>query len=91
MEAFRFDVATFELGLSRVEAAPGELVQVYSPARTVVDLMRLRRRIGETLALAAMRRYLGRRGARPGELVELARALGVLGPVRSAVEVMEAS
>ena len=91
VQVFRFDVATFELGLATVEAAPGEHVRVYSPARTVVDLMRLRTRMGEALAVVALRRYLGGRGARPGELVELARALDVLGPVRSAVEILQAA
>jgi hypothetical protein len=64
---------------------------VYSPARTVVDLMRLRRRIGEPFALGALRRYLQQPGARPGLLLELARPLAVLGPVRAAVDVLEAS
>ena len=66
-------------------------MRIHSPARTVVDLMRFRRRIGESVAHIALRRYLDRRGARPGEPVDLARALGVLGPVRSAVELLQAS
>jgi predicted transcriptional regulator of viral defense system len=90
VEVFRFAVKTFELGLSSVEAAPGESVRIYSPARTVVDLMRLRGRLGEPLALGALRRYLRRRGARPGELLTLARSLGVLGPVRIAIDVASA-
>ncbi|WNV82452.1 type IV toxin-antitoxin system AbiEi family antitoxin domain-containing protein [Umezawaea sp. Da 62-37] len=85
-EVFRFAVGTFELGLSSAEAAPGEQARVYSPGRTVVDLMRLRARLGEPLALAALRRYLRRRDARPGELLDLARALDVLGPLRTAVD-----
>lgn len=40
----RFEPLTFELGLSQVEAAPGESVRIYDPERTVVDLMRLRHR-----------------------------------------------
>jgi len=89
-EVFRFDSATFELGLSAVEAAPGEPVRIYSAERTVVDLMRLRRRLGEPLAFSALRRYLLRRDARPGELLSLARALDVLGPMRTALDLMSA-
>jgi hypothetical protein len=37
-----FDAETFELGLSSVEAAPGNPVRIYDPGRTVVDLMRPR-------------------------------------------------
>ena len=89
-EVFRFAAATFELGLSTVEAAPGENVRVYSAERTVIDLMRLRHRLGEPLALGALRRYLRRPGARPGELLTLARRLGVFGPVRTALDVASA-
>lgn len=91
VEVFVWDPATFEIGVEQVEAAPGEPVRVYSPARTVVDLMRMRRKLGESVAHIALRRYLSRRDARVSELVELARALAVLGPVRAAVDVLQAS
>jgi hypothetical protein len=86
-EVFRFDEATFERGLSRVEAAPGESVRIYTPARTVIDLMRLRGRFGEPLAHGALQRYLRRRDARPAELLRLAAELDVHGPVRRALDV----
>lgn len=89
-EVFRFATATFELGLSTVEAAPSEKIRIYNPERTVVDLMRLRHRLGEPLALSALRRYLRRRDARPGELLSLAQMLGVFGPVRLALDVASA-
>lgn len=91
VEVSRFEPGTFDLGLTHLEAAPGEPVRMYSGARTVVDLMRLRHRIGEPLALGALRRYLGRRDADRSELIELARALSVLGPVRQALDVLEAA
>ena len=56
-----------------------------------MDLMRLRSKIGESVAHIALRRYLARRDARVGELIDLARALDVLGPVRAAVDVLTAS
>jgi predicted transcriptional regulator of viral defense system len=87
---FRFEPATFELGLTRVEAAPAEFVRIYDPARTVVDLMRLRHRIGEPIALAAMHRYLRRRDARPAELLQLAEELRVYRPVLHALDVASA-
>jgi predicted transcriptional regulator of viral defense system len=85
-EVFRFDTQTFELGLSSVEVAPGEHVRIYSAERTIVDVMRLRARLGEPIAYTALRRYLRRRDARPGELLALARALNVLGPMRIALD-----
>jgi predicted transcriptional regulator of viral defense system len=89
-EIFRFEDETFELGLSSVEVAPGESARIYTAERTVIDLMRLRRRLGEPLALGALRRYLRRRQARPADLVSMARLLNVLGPVRMALDVASA-
>lgn len=87
---FRFEEATFELGLATVEAAPGELVRVYDPTRTVVDLMRLRHRFGEPTAHTALRRYLDSAAARPADLLVYARELGVFGPVRIALDIASA-
>lgn len=87
---FRFDELTFELGLASFEAAPGEMVRIYDPARTVVDLMRLRHRLGEPLAYAALNRYLVSAGARPAQLLEYAEALGVFGPMLAALDVASA-
>jgi hypothetical protein len=89
-DVFRFDDETFELGLSSVEAAPSEPVRIYSAERTVIDLMRLRGTLGESLALGSLKRYLRRRQARPGELLSMARSLKVLGPVRMALDVASA-
>ena len=91
VEVFQFDALTFDLGISSVEAAPAEPIRIYGPERTVVDLLRLRARVGEPTGFIALRRYLARAGARPGEVLELARALDCLGPVRTAIDVLEAS
>jgi hypothetical protein len=87
---FRFEPSSFELGLTSLEAAPGEYVRIYDPTRTVVDLMRLRHRVGEPTALAALHRYLRRRDSRPAELLELAATLRVHGPVLHALDVASA-
>ncbi|GIF95339.1 type IV toxin-antitoxin system AbiEi family antitoxin domain-containing protein [Catellatospora citrea] len=87
VDVHRFDDVTFEIGVEWFEAAPGEHVRVYSPARSVVDAMRLRHRVGDGLALHALRRYLRRTGQRGvPELLRLARSFRVEGPVRFAVE-----
>lgn len=89
-EVFRFDTNTFELGLSSVETAQGEHVRIYDPARTVVDLMRLRHRLGEPVAHSALYRYLRRRDAQPSQVLRLAAMLDVYGPVRLALDVASA-
>lgn len=89
-EVFRFTAEKFELGLSSAEAAPGEIVRIYNRERTVADLMRLRKRLGEPLALSALRRYLRSREARPRDLLVMARELNILGPVRTAMDAVTA-
>lgn len=84
---FRFDAETFELGLSQLEVAPDEFTRIYDPARTVVDLMRLRHRLGEPVAHTVLNRYLESPGAKPGRVLEYANALGVVGPVRLALDI----
>ncbi|MFT4103401.1 MAG: hypothetical protein QM674_20700 [Burkholderiaceae bacterium] len=90
VQVLRFEESSFELGLSSFEAAPGEQVRIYDPARTVVDLMRLRHRFGEPVAHAALYRYLSSPSPRPALLLDYAQALGVFGPVRTALDVMSA-
>lgn len=87
---FRFNARGFEVGQTSVEAAPGEEVRVYSAVRTVVDLMRLRHRLGEPLAHAVLQRSLREGAARPGELLRLAHVFDVYGPVRRAADVASA-
>ncbi|MFI6439713.1 type IV toxin-antitoxin system AbiEi family antitoxin domain-containing protein [Streptomyces sp. NPDC050759] len=78
---------TFALGVERFEAAPGETIPVYNAARSVVDAMRHRNRVGETLALSALGRYLRRDGrSGVGELQHIARELDALSVIRPAVE-----
>jgi predicted transcriptional regulator of viral defense system len=91
VEVSRFAPETFDLGLTHLHAAPGEPVRIYSATRTVVDLMRRRHQIGEPLALGALRRYLTQPDADRSHLTELARALGVLGPLRYALDILEAA
>jgi hypothetical protein len=76
----------FDLGRTHAEVAPGERVPAYGPARTVVDAMRLRHRLGEPVAYRALRHYLASPASRPADLLDYARALGVEGPVRRAAE-----
>ncbi|MFB7046794.1 hypothetical protein ACFCZ5_19700 [Streptomyces microflavus] len=83
----QYAAKTFDLGIERFEAAPGVTIPMYNAARSVVDAMRHRSRLGETLALSALGRYLRRSGrGRGGELHYIARELDDLAVVRPAVE-----
>ncbi|HLU72594.1 MAG TPA: type IV toxin-antitoxin system AbiEi family antitoxin domain-containing protein [Nonomuraea sp.] len=78
----------FTLGIEWFEAAPGETVPVYSAARSVVDAMRHRGRMGESLAHSALGRYVRR--ATPAQLGDLQRIAGKLGALKLIRPVIEA-
>lgn len=72
-----FAAGTFALGRIHQNVDSTATIAISSPERTVVDLMRLRSRVGRDLALGALRRYLQSGDAKPGELLALARQLRV--------------
>lgn len=81
-----FAAATFSFGLSLEKIDSGETIAISSRERTVVDLMRLRSRIGSDLALGALRRYLQGGDARPAELLAMARRLRIGSVMAKAME-----
>lgn len=83
-----FAADTFELGSESIHLESGEEIKIYSPERSVVDAMRLRGQMGTDVAYEALRRYLRRPGASPGNLLRLARRLRVGGPVADALQAL---
>ena len=83
-----FAADTFELGREKIRLESGEEISIYSSQRSVVDAMRLRGQVGADVAYEALRRYLRRPGASPGNLLRLARRLKVGGPVADALQVL---
>lgn len=81
-----FAAATFSFGRAMEKTDSGETIAISSRERTVVDLMRLRSRIGSDLALGALRRYLQGGDARPAELLAMARRLRVGSVMAEAME-----
>ena len=79
-----FAADTFALGRVHQPVDSSEVIAVSSRERTVVDLLRLRGRVGRDVALSALRAYLRRPDAKPGELIALARQLRI-GSVMSEV------
>jgi predicted transcriptional regulator of viral defense system len=81
-----FAASTFELGREQTRIESGEALAISSRERTVVDLLRLRSRVGREQGLSALRRYLQSEGARPGDLLSLARRLRAGTIVAAAME-----
>ena len=83
----QYAARTFGYAIERFEAAPGETIPVYSPARAVVDAMRLGGAAGRSMALGALNRYLRRYGqAGVADLQDAAKTLGSLSTIRPAIE-----
>jgi predicted transcriptional regulator of viral defense system len=85
----RFDPDTFRIGREEFEAAPGEFVPVYSAERAVVDCMRLRHRVGDAVAVRALRRYLSTHGNRTEDLLVLARQLGDASALVKTIQIVQ--
>ena len=80
---------TFELGREEFKVGEGFTVGLYSPERSLVDVIRLRHREGSDVAWEALRRWLKRKGAKPAALIEMAKRLhGAERAVRNALEIV---
>lgn len=83
-----FAAATFELGRLEVLGEARERFWISDRERTVVDVFRLRHRVGEDLAYAGLRRYLQGR-PKLALLAEIAQALRAWGPLSEALQVLQ--
>ncbi|MHB1570563.1 MAG: type IV toxin-antitoxin system AbiEi family antitoxin domain-containing protein [Solirubrobacteraceae bacterium] len=72
-----FAAETFELGRIATPLGENETIEISSKERTIVDLLRLRSRVGRDMAFSALRTYLRERDANPAELLALARRLRI--------------
>ena len=84
-----FKADTFDLGRTEVVGGAGERFWISDRERTVVDVFRLRHRMGEDLAYAALREYLRSR-PRLARLAEIAQTLRAWGPLSDAMRVLQA-
>jgi predicted transcriptional regulator of viral defense system len=83
-----FARATFELGREELAVGDRLSIGIYSPERTLVDVIRLRHREGSDVAWQALRRWLGRKGSKPAGLLAMAKHFhGAERAVRNALEV----
>ncbi|MCB2176691.1 MAG: type IV toxin-antitoxin system AbiEi family antitoxin domain-containing protein [Actinomycetales bacterium] len=83
-----FDRTTFDLGRTVIEIRGSDRqIGLYSPARSIADVFRLRGQEGYEIGVEALREWLRRRGSSPSELMQIASALPrAAGPVRTALE-----
>ena len=73
---FYFSGSAYEYGIKEHPTGAGT-VKIYSPEKTVADLLRYRNKLGENLFLEALKTYVSRRGFSVPKLLEAARACRV--------------
>lgn len=84
-----FGSATFDLGRESIDVGARRPLGVYSAERSLVDLIRLRHNEGAELGWEGLRRWLGRAGSSPAQLLALAsRFPGAEASLRAALEVL---
>ena len=85
----QFDPRTFDLGRNELEVGARRPLGLYSAERSLIDVVRLRHLEGSEVAWEALRRWLGRPGRSPAQLIELAREFPHAEPaLRQALEVL---
>jgi len=85
----QFDPRTFDLGREELDVGARRPLGLYTAERCLVDVVRLRHLEGSDIAWEALRRWLGRSGRNPAQLIELAREFPRAEPaLRQALEVL---
>lgn len=85
----QFDPGTFDLGRRTADVGARRPLGLYSPERSLIDVIRLRHLEGSDMAWEALRRWLDGPGRSPAQLTELARSFtGAEPALRQALEVL---
>lgn len=85
-----FDPGTFDLGRRPVNVDHGARFSITDRERTLVDVHRLRHRVGDDIAAHALRRYLDQPRPDIPQLLDYARALRAERGMRAAVQLLMA-
>ncbi len=84
----QFDPQTFDLGRETFDVDARTPLGIYSPERSLVDIIRTRHLQGSDIAWEALRRWLRQPGASPAQLVETAKHFAGAAPaIRNALEI----
>jgi predicted transcriptional regulator of viral defense system len=71
VKTYRFSERFYSPGIERVRAGAGRF-RIYSPEKTICDCFRLRRSVGEDLAVEVLKAYVQSRGFDSAKLNEMA-------------------
>jgi predicted transcriptional regulator of viral defense system len=85
----QFAPHTFALGRETLDVGARAPIGIYSPERSLIDIVRTRHLQGSDIAWEALRRWLRQPGTSPAQLIELAKHFAGAEPaLRNALEVL---
>ena len=84
---FRMREKTYSLGVE-TKVINGVRMKIFSPEKTIADCFKFRNAIGLDVGIEAIRTYLQAKGARPSQLLPMARACRVEALVRRYLEAL---
>ncbi len=85
----QFDPRTFDVGRETIDVGARAPLGVYSPERSLIDIVRTRHLQGSDLAWEALREWLREPGRSPAQLIEMSkRFTGAEPALRKALEVL---
>lgn len=84
-----FDADMFDIGRDTLALTGDARIGLYGAERSIIDAFRLRHQEGTDLAHEALKRWLGRRGSSPAELIRMAHHFPkALPSLRAALEIL---
>lgn len=84
-----FATDTFDIGREELPLTADARIGLYGAERSIIDAFRLRHQEGPELAHEALKRWLGRRGSSPAELIRMAQHFPkALPSLRAALEIL---
>jgi predicted transcriptional regulator of viral defense system len=87
LEVYHFSAASYAAGVERREV-DGVPVQVTTPAKSVADAFKFRSRVGQEMAIDALKQALAARATTPAEIDRMARMCRVQAVVRPYLEAL---
>jgi predicted naringenin-chalcone synthase len=87
LEVYHFSAASYAAGVERREV-DGVPVQVTTPAKSVADAFKFRSRVGQEMAIDALKQALAARATTPAEIDRMARVCRVQAVVRPYLEAL---
>ena len=87
IKLYYWDTVPYQTGIQEV-TLNGALVRIYSPEKTVCDMIRFRQRVGMDSMKEVLKTYLDKPNRNLSLLLQIAKTLGIEGVMRSYLEIL---